>query len=185
MNKILTVLAGILLMGALGTSELHAQRATRHGSHSSPSSFRGGEQVRYEYVNRRVWVPAHYRNVQRRVWVAGHFDQVIERVWIPARRVNRRVRRIDHHGHAYYVTVQEHVPGHFHNRTIRKFHPGHYEIRTVRELVPGRHEIKRVKVAVKVPRQPARRAGTGGAGHRHGNSHGRGRSGRGNSGRHN
>ncbi|MBZ0137981.1 MAG: hypothetical protein K8I27_16615 [Planctomycetes bacterium] len=138
MKPLFAALAGFALIGAIGATQVHAQRghtSTRSENFRKPvqTPKSGGH---YITVQKKVWVPGHYITEHKDVWVPGHYDVV-------------RERRVDACGVVFYVSV-------------KKFHPGHYECREVRTFVPGCYKITEERVWVEDRCDPCDEHGHGG-----------------------
>lgn len=145
MKPLLAALAGFALIGAVGATQVHAQR----GHHTNTRSENFRKPVRtpkasghYITVEKRVWVRGHYITEHKDVWVPGHYDVV-------------RERRVDACGNVFYVRV-------------KKWHKGHYECREVKTFVPGHYKTVRERVWVEDSCEPCHAHG----GHDHGKAKG-------------
>lgn len=178
MKALFTACAGLLLIGAVGASDLSAQRVSVkiNKGHKSVevNTGRGDSNVRvtreapqpkhqgghYITVKEKVWHPGHYKTVTERVWVPEEHKTVIERVYVPAETIVVRERRVDHCGRVYFVNVCKTIPAHYKNVEKCVVIPGHFCEVQKKVWVEGHHDIVEKRVWVE-----------GGNGNGHGHGH--------------
>lgn len=177
MKALLTACAGMLLIGAVGASDLNAQRVSvqiNKGNKQVEVNAGRGAEVRitreqpkpsghYVTVKEKVWHPGHYKTVTERVWVPEEHKIVIERVYVPAETITVRERRVDHCGNVYFVNVCKTIPAHYKNVEKCVVIPGHFcEVRK-QVWVEGHYDIIEKQVWVEHDKP--------GNGHGHGHGH--------------
>jgi hypothetical protein len=157
MKAILTLAAGLILVGAIGASPMQAQRTGTPGPNrgetprapAAPTPAPAHSNApRYITITERVWVPGHYTTVSERVLVPGRFETRIEKVWVPARNETTRERRVDARGRVYYSNVTRTIPGHYQEQERRVYVPAHFKVVERRVWVEGRYEMQERQVRV-------------------------------------
>lgn len=139
MKPLLAALAGFALIGAVGATQVNAQRNVRisinKGSKSveidtRSRSTRTADFRKPERVENHSG--GHFAIVKKKVWIAGHYEHRDVRVFIPAKTITVRERRVDRHGCVFYVNVCKTIPARHEIVCKEVYVPGCYEIREER-----------------------------------------------------
>jgi hypothetical protein len=182
MKAVLTLAAGLIMVGAVAANPLQAQRPGSQGSERgrpaanprapvapAPAHNRApahSNAPRYITVTERVWIPGHYTTVTERVLVPGRYETRIEQVWVPARNETTRERRVDARGRVYYSNVTRTIPGHYEEVECHVYVPAHHREVQRQVWVHGRYELqqRQVRVDCGIDQRPSHR-------HRHRHRH--------------
>jgi hypothetical protein len=164
MKALLAAAAGVLMIGAVGASDLNAQGVNiriNKGNKRVEVDTRGrAPEVRitrerpapqaghYITVKKKVWHPGHYDTISERVWVPEQRRDVVENVYVPGKYVTVRERRLDSHGCVIFVDVCKYVPAHYEQVTRCVVIPAHYETCQKQVWVEGHYDIVEERVWV-------------------------------------